>query len=130
MTGQQSATDLGRRVNRRRTELGLTVDQLAAQTRLSPEYIRHLEQNATIVSAETLIRLARALKISGWALLGDDSAWPLGSVPRAEPGARLTQLGEAESWRLISPGGVGRVITGTLAVPVNYALYQGDIVFR
>src|SRR5207253_145177 len=84
------------------------------------------------VSAETLIRLARALKISGWALLGDDSAWP---SPRVRYGEDLQQgllseLSEAECWRLISTGGVGRVIAGTFAVPVNYALHRGDIVFR
>src|SRR5690242_3472006 len=125
--GRQTATELGRRVARRRGELSFSVDEVAGRAGISAEYLRHLEQNAAIVSAETLMRLARALEISGWALLGDDSAWPRGAprgaVPPAEATAGLTELGEAECWRLISPGGVGRVITGVSAVPVNYALF-------
>jgi nitroimidazol reductase NimA-like FMN-containing flavoprotein (pyridoxamine 5'-phosphate oxidase superfamily) len=44
------------------------------------------------------------------------------------------ELGEAECLRLISPGGVGRIAFtgryGPTVLPVNYKLYQGDIIFR
>ena len=129
MTSRQTASDLGRRVARRRLELGLTVGELATRTGMSAGYLDHLEKNAAIVGAETLMTLARALKISGWALLGDDSVWPPGDAPAAS-GAVFRELGEAECWRLISAGGVGRVIAGALGLPVNYALYRGDLVFR
>jgi nitroimidazol reductase NimA-like FMN-containing flavoprotein (pyridoxamine 5'-phosphate oxidase superfamily) len=44
------------------------------------------------------------------------------------------ELDEAECLRLISPGGVGRIAFtgryGPTVLPVNYKLYQGDIIFR
>jgi nitroimidazol reductase NimA-like FMN-containing flavoprotein (pyridoxamine 5'-phosphate oxidase superfamily) len=58
---------------------------------------------------------------------GDDR-----TVESAEPVVEL--LDEAECLRLISAGGVGRIgYTGRFGptiVPVNYALYEGTIVFR
>ncbi len=117
---------LGHRVARRREELGLTTEELAVKARVTVEYLRHLEHDAALVSGETLVRLARALEISGWVLLGEDSAWP-----DAKPSpAVMEELGAVECRRLLALGGVGRVIAGTAAVPVNYVVYRGDIVFR
>jgi Pyridoxamine 5'-phosphate oxidase len=46
----------------------------------------------------------------------------------------LEHLDEAECLRLISPGGIGRIVYmgryGLTVLPVNYKLYQGAIVFR
>jgi nitroimidazol reductase NimA-like FMN-containing flavoprotein (pyridoxamine 5'-phosphate oxidase superfamily) len=46
----------------------------------------------------------------------------------------LTELDEAESLRLIAPGGIGRIgysgRYGPTVLPVNYQLYEGTIVFR
>ena len=46
----------------------------------------------------------------------------------------LQRLDEAESLRLISPGGVGRLAYsgrfGLTVLPVNYKLHEGSIVFR
>ena len=115
--------NLGEGVARRRRELGLTAGELADQAGLPPAYLDLLERNAAIVGVETLTKLARALHTSGPELLGDDTArraWPL----------PLIELSEAECRQLISPGGIGRVIAGTAAIPVNFALYRDDVVFR
>ena len=46
----------------------------------------------------------------------------------------LDRLDEAECLRLISPGGVGRIVYmgryGLTVLPVNYKLHQGSILFR
>jgi nitroimidazol reductase NimA-like FMN-containing flavoprotein (pyridoxamine 5'-phosphate oxidase superfamily) len=46
----------------------------------------------------------------------------------------LIELDEAESLRLIAPGGIGRIgytgRYGPTVLPVNYQLYEGTIVFR
>lgn len=46
----------------------------------------------------------------------------------------LERLEEAECLRLIAPGGIGRIAYlgrfGLAVLPVNYAFYQGAIVFR
>ena len=50
------------------------------------------------------------------------------------PGPVVELLDEAECLRLISAGGVGRIgytgRFGPTVLPVNYALYEGTIVFR
>jgi transcriptional regulator with XRE-family HTH domain len=128
--------DLGRRVTRRREELGLTVEELAGRAEVAPEYLDYIERSTAVVTTGTLVKLSQALKISAWALLGEESAWP--STPATpgpqQPGSRLEGLSEAECRRLIAPGGTGRVIfttsRGPAAVPVNYAVYRDRIVFR
>src|SRR5215472_10265580 len=46
----------------------------------------------------------------------------------------LEHLDEAECLRLISPGGIGRIVYmgryGLTVLPVNYALHRGAIMFR
>jgi transcriptional regulator with XRE-family HTH domain len=138
MNGSQTtgAGDLGRRITRRREELGLTAEELASRTKIAPEYLNYLERNTAAVTTETLVELSLALKISAWALLGEESAWPsTPAMPRPQqPGSRLEGLSEAECRKLIARGGTGRVIfttsRGPAAVPVNYAIYRDRIVFR
>jgi nitroimidazol reductase NimA-like FMN-containing flavoprotein (pyridoxamine 5'-phosphate oxidase superfamily) len=54
-------------------------------------------------------------------------------MPEAKT-ATIEVLDEDECVRLISPGGVGRIAFtgryGPTVLPVNYKLYEGDIVFR
>lgn len=138
MNGMQTTGggDLARRVARRREELGLTVQELASRAGVAPEYLEYLETSTAVMSSETLHRLSQALKISAWALLGEESAWPSTPAmpPPQKPGSRLGGLSEAECRRLITPGGTGRVIFttshGPVAVPVNYAIYRDRVVFR
>lgn len=46
----------------------------------------------------------------------------------------LDELKEAECWRLIAPGGIGRIAYsgryGPTVLPVNYQFFEGTIVFR
>ena len=52
----------------------------------------------------------------------------------APDGPVLDRLDEAECLRLISPGGIGRIVYmgryGLTVLPVNYKLHQGSILFR
>ena len=121
--GKTTGGYLARRVARRREELGLTLRELASRAGIAPEYLEYLEHSPAAISCETLIRLSQALKISAWALLGEEGAWPdtPAMPPPQMPGSRLSGLSEAECRRLIAPGGTGRVIfttrRGPAAVP-------------
>jgi transcriptional regulator with XRE-family HTH domain len=128
-----AVSDLGRRVAHRRGELGLTTHQVAARARMTPGYLDYVENHSANVSADALRRLARALEVSPAYLLGGHAEVPPGSGVRCRVPI-LEKLSEDECRRLIAPGGVGRVVfltkDGPAAVPVNYAVIQGAIVFR
>jgi transcriptional regulator with XRE-family HTH domain len=125
--------DLSRRVARRRAELGLSQEQLAARSRMSPRYLEYLERYPARPSATTLRDLAAALQTTPAALLGGGGDTPpvrarLAGPPVAE------KLIPGQCRRLIKPGGVGRFTfvtsTGPVVLPVNYALVAGTIVVR
>jgi len=62
---------LGERVRKRRSELGLTQEQLSAATGLKQFHISRIESGAIKdVKGETLVRLARALRVRTDFLLG------------------------------------------------------------
>ncbi|MGI8332950.1 helix-turn-helix domain-containing protein [Actinomadura scrupuli] len=128
-----SRSDLGRRVAHRRAELRLTTAQVAARARMTPGYLDYVENHSANISPDALRRLARALEVTPADLLGGHAEVPPGGgVPSRLPD--LEELGEEECRRLIAPGGVGRVVfpteAGPAAVPVNYAVVDGAIVFR
>lgn len=54
---------LGRRLRRLRRDLGLTQADMASDLDISPSYIALMERNQRPVTAETLLRLAKAYKI-------------------------------------------------------------------
>jgi hypothetical protein len=71
----------------------------------------------------------------------DPTGTPPGSSARSEPAGDPTirdpeveQLDEAECWRLISAGGVGRLAYsgrfGVAVLPAIYKVHEGGIVFR
>ncbi|MFF5213576.1 pyridoxamine 5'-phosphate oxidase family protein [Streptosporangium sp. NPDC000396] len=125
--------DLGRRVTRRREDLGLTRDQLANRAGIDPLYLAYLEENPASPPAETIAKLAVALNTGVTELLGGTIDLPPGrGRPAAAP--RLEKLDTDECLRLISPGGVGRVAftepEGPVVLPVNYAVHNGAVVFR
>ena len=125
--------DLGRRVARRRAELGLSVAQLAERAGMAPGYIDYLERHTANITTEMLYRLAAALLTSDRSLLGEGADRPSGGSP---PGPRpvLERLSDDECRRLIAPGGVGRVVFttdhGPEALPVTYRVDDDAIVFR
>ena len=79
-------SDLGRRLTRRRDELGLSIERVAAGASIDPGYLSYLETTADPdPSRSTLWRLAVVLQTSAASLRGGDQAQPPGRCP---PGAR------------------------------------------
>ncbi|MBX9390895.1 helix-turn-helix domain-containing protein [Streptomonospora nanhaiensis] len=128
--------DVGRRVARRRTELGLSREQLAERTGMDPGYVAYLEENPAEPSHEALYRLAQALRTSTECLLGAGGDTPPGSAVTAVPAPAGRVLGAEECRSLIAPGGVGRVAFTTApgapptVLPVTYSFWRGAVVFR
>ncbi len=130
--GPQS--DLGRRIRERRVELGLSVEKAATQAAIDPGYLVYLETSAAPDPTRgTLLRLAGALDTSPVALLGGEQTAPSGHGV-GQPAADLVELDRARCLELVGAAGVGRVVfvdvRGPVALPVNYAVVGGDIVFR
>jgi hypothetical protein len=129
-----SGGDLGRRVAERRRQLGLSVDEVADRSAMSPNYLHLLETNPALQpSPAGLWRLAATLDTTVEALRGGGLDTPPG---QGRPGTRpsLEELDPAECAALIAPGGVGRAVfvsdRGPVARPVNYRMLDADIVFR
>ncbi len=129
-----AAGDLGRRVVERREQLGLSTEDVAGRTGMSPAYLRMVESSPSPqLSRAALWRLAAALDTSVDAISGSGWDAPPG---RAGPAGRpsLERLSADECEKLIAPGGVGRFVylnrDGPVAVPVNFRVLDGDIVFR
>ena len=134
MAGSGGGSDLGRRLTRRREELGLSVERVAAGASIDPGYLAYLETAADPdPSRSTLRHLAVVLRTTPASLLGGDQGAPPGRRP---PGAeaQLEAMGRQECFALIAPGGVGRFVflegRGPVAVPVNFRMLGQDVVFR
>jgi transcriptional regulator with XRE-family HTH domain len=127
------AGDVGRRVAQRRRDLGLSRRELAQRARMAESYVVYVEEQAAHVPSITVSRLASALDTSVDALSGGAVGVPPGQRGPVEE-ATLETLDERECRRLLTPGGVGRFVfttrRGPVAVPVNYRMVDGDVVFR
>jgi transcriptional regulator with XRE-family HTH domain len=125
--------DLGRRVRHRREELGLTRAQAAARAGIDEAVVTYIEEQPASVGAETVLRLAYALDLPDYSLLGSDA-----DVPPEFGGRRprLDVLDGVECWRLLGDHGVGRI--AFLAEPdepphvhpLNYVVREGSLVLR
>lgn len=126
-------SDLGRRIAQRRRDVGLSREELAQRARMAESYVEYLEDQAAHVPLIAVSRLALALDTSVDELLGGAVEVPPGQR-RPAAGAGLETLNERECRRLVAAGGVGRFVfttqRGPVAVPVNYRMMEGDIVFR
>jgi nitroimidazol reductase NimA-like FMN-containing flavoprotein (pyridoxamine 5'-phosphate oxidase superfamily) len=125
--------DLGRRVAQRRRDLGLSREELAHRAGMAAPYVEYLEDHAAQVPLFSAARLALALNSSVDELMGGGVERPPGQRrPAAHPS--LETLNERECRRHLSAGGVGRFVfttrRGPVAVPVNYRMLEGDVVFR
>lgn len=132
--GSHDPGDLGRRVADRRRELQLDPEELARRAGMAPAYVSYLEEHPAVgISTGSLLRLAAALDMPADALAGGGQERPPGGGP---PGVRpvLEPLSRAQCDGLLGPGGVGRIVFVTerrpVAVPVNFRLLDGDVVFR
>ncbi|PCE67570.1 LexA family transcriptional regulator [Salinivibrio sp. YCSC6] len=90
--------DLGERVLKRRTELGLTQDQLASQAGISRMGVAKIELSVTqSARADTLFSLAKALKCKPeWLLYGKGS--PELDERNIEPGPAIEQYVPEVNW--------------------------------
>jgi transcriptional regulator with XRE-family HTH domain len=126
--------DLGRRVAERRSELGLTVDEVAARSGMSATYLRVVESNpAPQLSRAALWKLAAALETSVDDLTGSGMEAPPGrEQPSVLPILEVLSVDECRA--MIAPGGVGRLVVdddrGPVAVPVNFRMSGDDVIFR
>src|SRR5579872_6953889 len=79
--------DLSRRVARRRAELRLSREQVAARSGMSLRYLEYLERYPARPEPDALRRLASALRTTPAALLGAGADTPQQSLP-SEPVTR------------------------------------------
>jgi nitroimidazol reductase NimA-like FMN-containing flavoprotein (pyridoxamine 5'-phosphate oxidase superfamily) len=125
--------NLGRRVAQRRRDRGLSRKDLAHRAGMAESYVEYVEEEAAYVPLISVSRLALALDTSVDELLGGAVELPPGQR-RPAAGASLEMLNERECRALLAAGGVGRFVftapRGPVAVPVNYRMREGDIVFR
>lgn len=126
-------TDLGRRVFARRTELGLSREELGERCGADAHYIAYIEEHAAAPAIGTLLGVANALGTSVEDLTGASAEWAPGRSSAARD-AELVTLDESECRRLLGVRGVGRVgvytSEGPAIIPVNYLVAGGDIAFR
>ena len=126
--------DLGRRLADQRERCGLSRAETADRADVAVSYLEYLETSATAdPGPDVLIRLADALGTTAAALRGGGMGLPPGQR-RAAGHPVLAELTPAGCRELLAPGGVGRFLymsdRGPIAVPVNYGMLGGDIVFR
>ena len=126
--------DLGRRLAGQRERCGLSQAETADRADVAVSYLEYLETSATAdPGPDVLIRLADALGTTAAALRGGGLGLPPGQR-RAAGHPVLAELTPAGCRELLAPGGVGRFLfvtdRGPVAVPVNYGMLGGDIVFR
>lgn len=134
MTVRTSAPgDLGRRIARRREDLGFSRDELANRAGIDPGYLAYLEESTASPNTGTVNRVAVALDTRPEELLGGYADLP---PCRGGPavGSEPERLDRDECLRLITPGGVGRIafeeLGGPMILPVNYALHGDSVIFR
>ncbi len=133
---QRARGDLGRRVAYRRTELGLSQEEVAERAGMAVGYIDYLERNPPNLSPGALSRLAEALHTSPEALLGAGYDEPEGAQSTRVPKPKLQELDSQECMELISAGGVGRIAftmpgeSAPTVLPVNFLVRNETIVFR
>ncbi len=123
--------DLARRIARRRTELGLSVEEVAAKAGIDPDYLRYFEASAGgRLSVGTMLLLALALECTPEELYGARVDRPPGRG-RAGRHPELRELSEEQCAAHLQAGGVGRVVfvapRGPVALPVNFAVSEGDV---
>lgn len=130
----QGGTDLGRRIRERRTRAGLSQEKVAAGAGMAASYLAYLEASPDAApTAAALARVAAALGTTTHAITGAGLGLPPGQQPPEQRPA-LATLTEAECRAYLGPGGVGRFLfdqaRGPVAVPVNFRMLGGDVVFR
>ena len=130
--GASRAGDLARRVAHRRHELDKSIEEVAEQAGVDPAYLRYFESSPDArLSAGTMILLAMALDTTPEELYGARVERAPGPG-RAVPHGDLRSLTPEQCAAHLEGGGVGRLVflteRGPVAHPVNFAMYDGDVV--
>jgi hypothetical protein len=126
--------DLARRVTHRRTELGLSTEELAKRAGIDAWFLAYFEQSAdSSLSGGSLLRLAVALDTTPFALEGGQVDRAPGSG-RAGPRPVLESLTTVQCQEHLGAGGIGRIVlstgSGPVAFPVNFVFTDGAVVLR
>jgi transcriptional regulator with XRE-family HTH domain len=126
--------DLARRVTHRRTELGLTTEELAHRAGVDAWFLAYFEQSSdTSLSGGALLRLAVAMDTTPLALEGGLVSRPPGEG-RAAGHPSLEALSSDACAAHLAPGGLGRIVlstsSGPVAFPVNFVFSDGNVIFR
>ncbi len=128
-------TDLGRRIAEQRQRAGLTRDKAAELAGMSPEYLAYLESSQMPnPSQASLTRLAAALNTNPSTLSGAGLNMPPGQRGAAKnPVLETLTIDECKAH--VAAGGIGRFLfddpgRGPVAIPVNYKMDGGDVIFR
>jgi nitroimidazol reductase NimA-like FMN-containing flavoprotein (pyridoxamine 5'-phosphate oxidase superfamily) len=126
--------DLARRVTNRRTEVGLSTQELAKRAGIDAWFLAYFEQSAdTSLSGGALLRLAVALDTTPFALEGGQIDRPPG-LGRAGPHPVLESLTTEQCQEHLAAGGVGRIVlttgSGPFAFPVNFVFTGGAVILR
>ncbi|MFJ7587541.1 helix-turn-helix domain-containing protein [Streptomyces sp. NPDC097617] len=126
-------TDLGRRIAARRTDLGLSREELGQRCGADANYIAYLEERAASPAISTLVRMADVLGVTVDDLTGA-SAGRVRGRSTARLDTALVPLDEDECRTLLGTYGVGRIAVftpeGPAVLPVNYLIAGADIAFR
>jgi len=126
--------DLGRRITEQRQHAGLSRAEAAARAGMAPGYLEYLEISPEPdPTRDALIRLAKALGTTVPSLQGAGLSLPPGQRGPAV-GTPPAELDTAQCREYLAAGGIGRFVylsdRGPAAVPVNFRMLGGDIVFR
>jgi nitroimidazol reductase NimA-like FMN-containing flavoprotein (pyridoxamine 5'-phosphate oxidase superfamily) len=135
--GQRRGTnvgDLARRVTHRRTQLGISTEELARRAGMDAWFLAYFEQSAdTTLSSGGLLRLAVALETTPFALEGGQVDRPPGPG-RAGAHPALENLTDSQCKAHLAAGGIGRIVlstgSGPVAYPVNFMFANEVVIFR
>ena len=130
----RGGTDLGRRIQERRRQAGLSREETAGRAGTAVRYLEYLETSSTPNPTQSaLARLAAALETSTPALAGAGLDLPPGRQPPLERPI-LEPLTAEQCRDYLGTSGVGRFLfvepRGPVAIPVNYAMLGDDVVIR
>ena len=73
---------MGRRIRRKRQEMGLTQGEFASRLNISVSYYGHIERGSRTPSLETLVIIANALNVGTDYILRDSLKIPYNQPPR------------------------------------------------
>ena len=126
--------DLARRVTHRRTELGLSTEELAKQAGIDAWFLAYFEQSTDgTLTGGALLRLAVALDTTP---LLSKVVGSIARRARAAPGriplSRASPPAQCEAH--LAAGGIGRIVlstgSGPVAYPVNFVFARRCVIFR